>query len=219
MPRQYIPRVTLLCAHCGKQFSAIPTRKFCSMACSALARTVDIATRLWAKVDKNGPLIRDDIGPCWVWTATKCTSGYGQIKRGGKHGECVPAHRVVWELTYGPIPDGMYVLHKCDNRTCVRPSHLFLGTHLDNMRDMMTKGRGVTAETRGRWVRNAWVAYPDRMRRGSRSASAKLTDDDVQEIIERRASGEQGIALARIYGVSPSTISRVVCGHHWPPVP
>jgi hypothetical protein len=94
------------------------------------------AERFWAKVYKNGPVPQHipELGPCWLWTAY-ISEGYGEF-------ESTTAHRTAWELTYGPIPLGFDVLHRCDNRTCVRPAHLFLGTDLDNARDREAKGRG-----------------------------------------------------------------------------
>jgi len=86
----------------------------------------------WSKVKKN------EFG-CWSWTGAKDRRGYGQMRVDRKH---VSAHRMSWLIHYGPIPDGMCVLHKCDTRECVRPDHLFLGTAKDNSQDMMTKGRG-----------------------------------------------------------------------------
>jgi len=98
--------------------------------------------RFWSKVDK------DTSSGCWLWTAGKTPLGYGifQVKTekcmGWGHWKSVRAHRFAWELTYGLIPEGMNVLHKCDNPPCVRPTHLFLGTQKDNVRDMIHKGRG-----------------------------------------------------------------------------
>ncbi len=81
----------------------------------------------WDKVDQSGD--------CWIWTGYVGHDGYGQHGRSGK------AHRLAWELTVGPIPDGLNVLHRCDTPVCVRPEHLFLGTSADNSIDMVRKGR------------------------------------------------------------------------------
>jgi hypothetical protein len=97
--------------------------------------------RFWIKVDKSSTSILPGVDtPCWNWTAglrSKITR-YGAFKFNNK---TVDAHRVAFELQKGPIPDGLLVLHKCDNRICVRGDHLFLGTHLDNVQDMSNKGR------------------------------------------------------------------------------
>lgn len=77
---------------------------------------------------------------CWLWRGTIQTTGYGQI-RVGQRGPVYLAHRLAWELANGPIPKGMLVLHHCDNPPCVRPDHLFLGTHRDNALDCIAKGR------------------------------------------------------------------------------
>lgn len=79
---------------------------------------------------------------CWIWTGAVTTDGYGNIGHPPHVELPTSTHRLAWTLAYGPIPDGAYVLHRCDVRRCVNPEHLFLGSHADNMRDMAEKGRG-----------------------------------------------------------------------------
>lgn len=90
-------------------------------------------------------------GPsCWLWVGHVAAGGYGYFRRRGK---IVRAHRHAWESAHGPVPPGLYVCHRCDNRRCVRPDHLFLGTALDNARDMRSKGRAPQYEHREHCVR------------------------------------------------------------------
>lgn len=92
-----------------------------------------ILKRFWSKVAFTA-----NPNKCWEWQAGKTKYGYGELMIKNKQ---VYAHRLSWELTYGEIPDGLFVCHKCDNPKCVNPNHLFLGTNLDNVRDMVSKGR------------------------------------------------------------------------------
>jgi len=113
------------------------------LASQGLSKT--FPKRFWERVDKNGtvPPHRPDLGPCWRWTGNKggWKRAYGYVARNkpGKGQEI--AHRASWLLHCGPIPDGLYVLHKCDNPECANPDHLFLGTAKQNTHDMMQKGR------------------------------------------------------------------------------
>lgn len=130
--------------------------------------------RFHAKIDRSGE--------CWIWTASKTHSGYGQFWTGAMTGKGhqlpTGAHRVSYELHVGPIPDGLHVLHRCDVPACVNPDHLFVGTQAENMRDMTQKGR------HGR---------------------TKLTADAVREI---RSSTLPLRVFSDRYGVSISTVSR-----------
>ncbi len=129
--------------------------------------------KLWSRVDRTG-------GGCWEWTGTRTRYGYGDIRVGPRGARRhVHAHRVAWEVTNGPIPDGLFVCHHCDNRPCCRPDHLFLGTNDDNLADAKAKGRRL-----GR--------------------IGRLTPEQVRLI--RSAIGTQR-ALAPLFGVSHSTIN------------
>lgn len=132
---------------------------------------------------------------CWQWTAYLDKSGYGQFRDGKKQ---VKAHRYSWIISYGEIPDGLCVLHKCDNPRCVNPAHLFLGTIQDNNLDKTIKGRSAKHEGNGR---------------------AELSELDVEQIrftYRRNSNGwfsQKG--LSWIYGVTQVQIGRIVNGKNW----
>lgn len=109
---------------------------------------VSFEERLWRSIDRRGP------DECWPWTKKSRVSGYGYISRGGRNSGKVMAHRAVWELTNGPIPDGsgfhgFVIMHRCDNRICCNPAHLKLGTQAMNVSDMDVKGRRKTKAHKG----------------------------------------------------------------------
>lgn len=163
------------------------------------------ADRFWGHVDKTDA--------CWNWTASLSKgggAGYGVFSDDALR--YVRAHRFSWELHYGAIPDGLFVLHKCDNRRCVNPEHLFLGTQLDNMRDRSAKGRAPKGETRKHiptgdehWTRRKPYLVP----RGSRNGQSKLSDAQVGEI---RKSVRSARELSRTFGVCESTIRKTRSG-------
>lgn len=131
---------------------------------------------------------------CWNWNASlRNESGYGQINFMGK---MQGAHRVSYMLFKGEIPNGLCVLHKCDNPLCVNPYHLFLGTNKDNVADRERKGRGNQPH-------------------GSMSGNAKLKESDIPEIFALRLSGLTQQEIADNYGVAQCTISDVLHGKRW----
>jgi HNH endonuclease len=131
---------------------------------------------------------REDSSGCWLWTGTADGRGYGQLSVRGRHRK---AHRVSFELEHGPIPNELFVLHRCDKPSCVNPDHLFLGTAADNTADMVSKGRHTF---------------------GERAVHAKLKERDVRAI---KASAEMNKALAAKYGVNSSLISMIRTGKRW----
>lgn len=139
--------------------------------------------RFWAKVQ------RSDDG-CWEWLAGHNSYGYGVFRIGGR---TLTAHRVAWELTYGEQPDG-HVLHRCDNRNCVRPDHLFLGTWADNNADAISKHRH---------------AY------GVRVPTAKLDEAAIPQIVKAYDSGMTQAAVGEAFGITQSNVSRILAGKAW----
>lgn len=141
----------------------------------------------------------DDETGCWNWTGAKRPKGYGQFTSvalfGRKFG--MAASRASWIIHNGPIADDILVCHKCDNPSCVNPSHLFLGTAGDNSRDMVEKGRSY---------------------KGERHWKSKLSADKAFEIRWLRASGWKIKAIAEKYGVTTSGIDMILAGVNWRPV-
>lgn len=140
------------------------------------------AERFWSKVRKGGP------DECWLWL--RPGHPYGQLSvRWMKRP--IGSHRLSWMMENGPIPDGLYILHKCDNPLCVNPAHLFLGTHLQNVADRIRKGRDP---------------------RGEKHHASKLTDEQAREILRRLRAGEKGLPLSREFGISLPVISAIKHG-------
>lgn len=135
---------------------------------------------------------------CWLWTGTKRGNGYGSFR--GNMGLVVATHRFSYEKYIGLIPNGCHVLHTCDNPSCVKPEHLFLGTHTDNMRDMWKKGR------------NTHV--------GEKNSRSILTEDKVIEMRKMYAMGGYShAALGIIFGVARTTAAYALSGKSWGNIP
>jgi hypothetical protein len=169
--------------------------------------------RFWSRVDKSGPIPSHvpHLGNCWIWRGSKAR-GYGHFaerRATGKLGT-TPTHRFAWRLAYGPIPEGLFVLHKCDVRACVRPDHLFLGTAKDNADDMIAKGRAKLIDESGaRRVGTKQV-------RGTEHGSAKLDESAVVAIRDAYAAAEGSYTeLASRFGTSWSNVRLIVKGRTW----
>lgn len=157
------------------------------MTKSASKVYADVAPRFWAKVNKSGPTLVDDLGPCWIWTGHRQENGYGQF---GIFSRVVYAHRAAWFLEHGRWPEPC-ALHKCDGGAagCVRPDHLFEGTKADNSLDFCTKGR--------------------------RNGNSKLTAEKVRALREQRSKGVQLRDLAIQFGVNKATVVRILNRSIW----
>jgi hypothetical protein len=168
------------CAQCEDRFvPGKPQQRYCSQECFNIGRCKPIDVRFWAKVNKTPT--------CWLWTAsTTRRGGYGQINWNGRMQR---ANRVSWQIAYGDIPQGLQILHKCDVPACVRPDHLFLGTHLDNMNDARQKGRMIDG-----------------------LHARRLSNDAYREIIAAPAVFGFSAALAQKFHCSRATVCQIRSG-------
>jgi hypothetical protein len=173
--------------------------------------------RFWSKVDIKGP---DD---CWEWKEFKAGGGYGRF---WLNNEGVVASRVAWVIANGPIDDGLFVCHHCDNPGCCNPSHLFVGTYLDNVADRVAKGRCGKQCGKDHWVyrhpeciqrgENHWTKrMPEISCRGEKSNWAVLTAKSVKEIREIRKSGMSYAKIAKMFNVHRGTVGHIIRGSTW----
>lgn len=157
--------------------------------------------RFWAKVNKNGPIVRPELGPCWLWPRVG-NNGYGKTTIRLKHWA---AHRLAWVYANGEIPEGLCVCHSCDTPTCVRPTHLWLGTSQENTTDKVLKNRGAT---RTKIVNESFV----------KNSNMKLCEWDVR-LIRAFSKEFTNAKIAPIFGISRAYVSEVVSGKTWGHIP
>lgn len=143
---------------------------------------------------------------CWEWQASRISAGYGQIGDGGK---MYLAHCVSWELAYGPISEGLCVLHHCDNPGCVNPNHLFLGTQKDNMQDAARKERMAMGDQHGTHT------HPESRPFGERNGRARLKAADIPVIRRLHREGLSLRKIGKLFSVGHNAIWRILIGRTW----
>lgn len=146
--------------------------------------------RFWEKVDVVGRKEND----CWEWQGRRNPKGYGMFYV--EKNILRLSHRYAWEISCGQVPDGLQVLHSCDNPPCVNPKHLFLGTNQDNVDDKVQKGRM-------------------KVLLGDNHPNSKLSSKDVEEIFEMHNAGILGKDIAKRFGVTPANISFIINKKGW----
>lgn len=182
-------KVELKCERCGESFFAKACRvkrtnvRFCSWSCCKGT----LASNYWKNVVKG--VGEDD---CWSWSGHS-HKGYGRVCIDYKYKQ---AHRVSWELHFGPIPEGMLVCHKCDNPPCTNPKHLFIGSHLDNNDDKISKGRSAPQH-------------------GENNPSAKANAALIIKIFEMKKSGMRNCDISREVGLGQVVVCQILKRDRW----
>lgn len=176
------------CLFCNEEFKIKPSHirykkgNFCSKKCFYTYR-IPLSDKFWCRVEKTDS--------CWIWKGSCDQGGYGQFETREKYAR--HAHRFSYFLHYGEIPNGMCVCHSCDNPSCVNPTHLFLGTNLDNINDRQKKFRQAMGLSQG---------------------LAKLKESDIKEI-RNLANTTSRRKIGKLFNVAMSTINAVVQRKTW----
>lgn len=188
MPVRVYNRPTRICETCGNEFTPSQSRQlFCSRSCFFNRRGFFSSMEEFFRAFCGKPT---EAG-CVEWMGRRTRFGHGI---GTFRNQVIATHRYAYELAYGPIPNGLHVLHHCDNPPCVNPSHLFLGTEADNVRDKTEKGRQA---------------------KGTEIVSSKLNPDKVRAIRIRIANGETQASISKDFGVVYQTIALIAHGSTW----
>lgn len=157
--------------------------------------------KIWAKIGVGQE------NDCWEWTLRKDPDGYGITHYKGAPWK---THRLIYTISHGPIPEDMWVLHKCDNPPCCNPNHLFLGTSQDNVADRHNKGRDARGE------RGGWKQHPESILYGERSFLSKMTNDQVREMRRLYETGRYRKSdLARMFSLSKQAAGKIINGETW----
>lgn len=163
--------------------------------------------RFWSRVQKDGPTQDHcpELGPCWPWSGKPNSAGYGRLFLGQRS---LLTHRIAFTLSNSSIPNDLLVCHRCDFRLCCRPEHLFLGDHVANARDMVSKGRGCSED------RATFHRYPHLAPRGEAHKKSKLKEAEVLQIRAFLGTKSQH-EIAALFNISQATVSLIARKKSW----
>lgn len=188
----------------------------------ALSLTEKQSKNFWRKVNQNGPTMRPELTPCWIWTANKFRRGYGSFSFNYK---ATSAHRISFQMHHRILQPEEKCLHKCDNPPCVNPDHLFAGTDADNIRDRDQKGRTARGERHGSFTKPGTQPRgdehysrrrPELLATGERHHSAKLSN--LKVVAMRQKHAEEHLTFREIgdlFGVSGETAQAAITRKTW----